>query len=471
MPPAKRVRFTESGNAASVELSYMTNASKIAQFDTLVQEQRDRTKAVDTDPIQHELKLLKLRLDDTPSHFVVQHKSIRQRIQQLQQQLADIESGESLKAFDKKAEASRKALLLACELTTKQHTSRSTANRRVYVSDNSQGRRQTAKKKHVRGGIDVFDERQAVLDRFSMTLCGEVPPLLIVPSSVCTICGNPMTVMMDGFAIGCEGCGIVREKQVANNASSLSRQSYRSGTRSGSTFGVQHELQQYQLDQFRRAIAYAQAKKTRKLSPETLDRFGNALVEEIMSIPSISTLKPYFDELLGAYKSHGPFTSITNMLERTTPVTGAKLCEFLQSIDNQLMRIAIQKFPKSQREGTVFDDCNSVLAMLTGFNPPQMDPQLIEEIIRMCTIVAPVFHRLSPDKTNYWGGYAYSIVSILALLGQDEFIRLFSLSALANKEDIRKVAFESLGWEFFPLLPKLPTIEYIDDGANVDQEK
>lgn len=270
------------------------------------------------------------------------------------------------------------------------------------------GKKSKTRKDDVRGLVPTtrIDKQQQVVDKFLVDMCGEAPPTLVIPDGVCTLCGKAVFTLVEGSIVGCPSCRRVRQippqAPIGEGVSSYAHRSHGGASKGTSGSHTEHSLRQ--------KLKLAQAKQSRVPPPSVLEK-----IMECLYTKGETGLEDYFEEITNEYERNGPFKSFEDAQARLSD----KVLAALRSIDSATVR-GPKKETKTSKEDS-YEDCAMIATHLTGLLPRRMPSALEEKIVLLLRVATPVYREMSRSRQNLWGGYHYFIISVLRLLGFDEF--------------------------------------------------
>lgn len=181
----------------------------------------------------------------------------------------------------------------------------------------------------------------------------------------------------------------------------------------------------------------------------------NIIMEQLF-IQRSTGLEDYV-AIIAKERVNGPFLDVESSILRLASIP--KLREKLLGIKSGIVRTAMQSASFSQQDDRLrkfYERSPKYAAYISGFWPLRFTVYQEERIRSLYAVAVPAYEKYrKPSQPNWPGGYAYFLRCLCILLGWDEFLDHFNVTAgqknIHEREGMRqKIWTKDLDWEYVP---------------------
>jgi hypothetical protein len=373
-------------------------------INTLLQRRRELLSE-STDIIDKKIMMIKESITECKNKrwLTRKMKDLTFDLQNLENEKNLILSGEKIKTFDNKMKPLMKRLQNA--MKNKETVQISDAEREV-------------RKRITRPTDAISLQRAAVAD-------------------MCEDCGVSMRIIANDSLLGCIHCAKTKIIPVV------------SVPVADSEFVSTPYAQKSRLVEW---LEFCQGKEYAEPSQDML-----TVIMEQLFIQKATGLEDYVSTISKERQLNGPFTEVESSIKRLSSIP--KLKEKLLSIKAGVVRSAMQNASFSQQDDKLrkfYERSPKYAAYISGYWPLRFTVYQEERIRSLYAVAVPAYEKYrKPSQPNWPGGYAYFLRCLCILLGWDEFLDHFNVTAgqknIHEREGMRqKIWSKDLDWEYVP---------------------
>ena len=266
---------------------------------------------------------------------------------------------------------------------------------------------------------------------------------------MCEDCGVSMRVIANDSLLGCPQCAKTRIISAV------------SAPVADSEFVSIPYAQKSRLVEW---LEFCQGKEYAEPSTDVLDMIMGQLVAQ-----RSTGLEDYIGVISNDRTENGSYVDVESALVRLSPKI-PKLREKLLSIKANMVRLAMQNASCTHHDSRLrkfYERAPKYSAYISGFWPVRFTNRQEERIRSLYAVAMPAYEKYrKPSQPNWPGGYAYFLRCLCVLLGWDEFVDHFNISAgqknVHEREAIReKIWTQDLDWEYVPCSPPSQTVSIV----------
>lgn len=266
---------------------------------------------------------------------------------------------------------------------------------------------------------------------------------------MCEDCGVSMRVIANDSLLGCPQCAKTRIISTV------------SAPVADSEFVSIPYAQKSRLVEW---LEFCQGKEYAEPSSDVLDMIMGQLVAQ-----RSTGLEDFVSIISNDRAEHGPYLDVESSLTRLSPKI-PKLREKLLSIKANVVRVAMQNASCTHQDSRLrkfYERAPKYSAYISGFWPLRFTNRQEERIRSLYAVAMPAYEKYrKPSQPNWPGGYAYFLRCLCVLLGWDEFVDHFNISAgqknVHEREAVReKIWTQDLDWEYVPCSPQSQSVSIV----------
>jgi len=258
---------------------------------------------------------------------------------------------------------------------------------------------------------------------------------------MCEDCGIPMQIVANDSLFGCPQCA--KTRAICTNAAPLAESEYVPA----SAYNQKSRIIEW--------LEFCQAKEYTDPSEDILQAVMKEMVDQ-----RLTGLEEYAD-VIARERSNGPFIDAeSSVIRLTNDIPDIKTR--LLNIKANLVRSTMQTLSSVTQDDKIrkfYERSPKYAAYISGYWPLRFTPSQEERIRKLYAYALPAYDKYrKPSQPNWPGGYAYFLRCLCVLLGWDEFINHFNVSAsqknMQDREEIRRLIWtQDLDWEYVPSTP------------------
>jgi hypothetical protein len=266
---------------------------------------------------------------------------------------------------------------------------------------------------------------------------------------MCEDCGVSMRVIANDSLLGCPQCAKTRIISAV------------SAPVADSEFVSIPYAQKSRLVEW---LEFCQGKEYAEPSPEVLEMIMGQLVAQ-----RSTGLEDFMSAIAIEREANGPYVDVESSIQRLSSKI-PKLREKLLMIRSNLVRVAMQNASCTHQDNRLrkfYERAPKYSAYISGFWPLRFTNRQEERIRSLYAVAMPAYEKYrKPSQPNWPGGYAYFLRCLCVLLGWDEFVDHFNISAgqknVHEREAVReKIWTQDLDWEYVPCSPPSQTASIV----------
>ena len=287
----------------------------------------------------------------------------------------------------------------------------------------------------MRGAVQIADAEREVRKRLTKPT-DAISLQRAAVADMCEDCGVSMRVIANDSLLGCPQCAKTRIIPVV------------SVPVADSEFVSTPYTQKSRLVEW---LEFCQGKEYAEPALDILD-----VIMEQLFIQKETGLEDYV-LIIAKERENGPYVDVESSILRLKQIP--KLREKLLAIKANIVRSAMQNASFSQQDDRLrkfYERSPKYAAYISGFWPLRFTTNQEERIRSLYAIAVPAYEKYrKPSQPNWPGGYAYFLRCLCMLLGWDEFLDHFNITAgqknIHEREGMRqKIWCKDLDWEYVP---------------------
>lgn len=412
----KRQRFSAESVPSNDRKSKTTVAASTGLHSELVASllaRRRELKSLGTADLDSKILCLSTELTECRGKrwLINRSKDIEQELKRLESEKKDIVDGKPLKEFDSRMRPVMQRL------------------------------RNSSKQK---SGVMIQDAEREVRKRLTK-VTDAISLQRATVGDMCEDCGVSMRVIANDSLLGCPQCAKTRVISAV------------SAPVADSEFVAIHYAQKSRLVEW---LEFCQGKEYAEPSTDVLD-----LIMEQLVVQRSTGLEEYATVIAIERERGGPFMDTETSIARLDGHV-PRLREKLLAIKPCVVRSAMQNASCSNQDNRLrkfYERAPKYSAYISGFWPLRFTNAQEERIKSLYAVAMPAYEKYrKPSQPNWPGGYAYFLRCLCVLLGWDEFVDHFNISAgqknVNEREATReKIWTRDLDWEYVPCNPPQTT--------------